>query len=94
MIGACAKAGVKLFVGYYRPALPRFLKVRDLIAEDAIGDVRLVRSQQFTRLSSTALDVARARVRVVSARRRSWRRCSSGLRQNRQTLCQLIDFTR
>src|SRR5947199_8435884 len=28
MITACARAGVKLWVAYYRRALPRFLKVR------------------------------------------------------------------
>jgi predicted dehydrogenase len=50
MIAACARAGVKLWVAYYRRALPRFLKVRDLVADGAIGDVRLVRSQQLARL--------------------------------------------
>jgi predicted dehydrogenase len=54
MIAACDKAGVKLFVGYYRRALPRFLKVRDLIADGAIGEVRLVRSQQFARLPAAS----------------------------------------
>lgn len=54
MIAACDKAGVKLWVGYYRRALPRFLKVRDLVAEGAIGDVRLVRSQQFARLPAAS----------------------------------------
>jgi predicted dehydrogenase len=50
MIAACRAAGVPLWVGYYRRALPRFLKVRELVAEGAIGAVRLVRSQQFARL--------------------------------------------
>ena len=50
MIAACRAGGVPLWVGYYRRALPRFLKVRDLIAKGAIGEVRLVRSQQFARL--------------------------------------------
>jgi 1,5-anhydro-D-fructose reductase (1,5-anhydro-D-mannitol-forming) len=54
MIAACAEAGVRLWVGYYRRALPRFLKIRDLVAEGAIGDVRLVRSQQFARLPATS----------------------------------------
>src|SRR5260221_8421812 len=54
MIAACDKAGVKLFVGYYRRALPRFLKVRDLIADGAIGEVRLARSQQFARLPAAS----------------------------------------
>jgi predicted dehydrogenase len=54
MITACAEAGVKLWVGYYRRALPRFLKVRDLVADGAIGAVRLVRSQQFARLPAAS----------------------------------------
>ena len=36
MIAACGAAGVKLFVAYYRRALPRFLKVRELL-DGAIG---------------------------------------------------------
>ena len=39
MIEACRRAGVPLWVGYYRRRLPRFLAVRDLLAEGAIGEV-------------------------------------------------------
>lgn len=42
MIAACRAAGVPLFVAYYRRALPRFLKVKELIRSGAIGDVRFV----------------------------------------------------
>lgn len=42
MIAACATAGVPLFVAYYRRALPRFLKIKELIDSGAIGDVRFV----------------------------------------------------
>jgi len=42
MIAACERAGVPLFVAYYRRALPRFLKVKRLLEERAIGDVRFV----------------------------------------------------
>jgi predicted dehydrogenase len=42
MIAACDRAGVPLFVAYYRRALPRFLKVRELLVERTIGDLRLV----------------------------------------------------
>ena len=42
MIRACDEAGVPLFVAYYRRAMPRFLAVRDLVADGAIGDVRAV----------------------------------------------------
>jgi predicted dehydrogenase len=49
MIAACRAAGVPLWVGYYRRALPRFLAVRDLVANGAIGEVRLVVSRHFQR---------------------------------------------
>jgi 1,5-anhydro-D-fructose reductase (1,5-anhydro-D-mannitol-forming) len=37
MIAACATARVKLFVAYYRRGLPRFIKVKELLAGGAIG---------------------------------------------------------
>jgi predicted dehydrogenase len=49
MISACAAAGVPLWVGYYRRALPRFLAVRDLVRDGAIGEVREVLSKQTQR---------------------------------------------
>jgi predicted dehydrogenase len=52
MIAACAQAGVPLRVAYYRRALPRFLAVRDLVAEGAIGTVRMVQCRQFQPLRS------------------------------------------
>lgn len=42
MIAACRAANVPLFVAYYRRALPRFLKVKELIDGGAIGEVRYV----------------------------------------------------
>ena len=42
MIDGCARAGVPLYVAYYRRALPRFLKVKELIDGGALGAVRLV----------------------------------------------------
>ncbi len=42
MIEVCASAHVPLFVAYYRRALPRFIKVRELVEQGAIGEVRLV----------------------------------------------------
>lgn len=42
MIAACKEAKVPLFVAYYRRTLPRFLKVKALIDEGAIGAVRTV----------------------------------------------------
>jgi 1,5-anhydro-D-fructose reductase (1,5-anhydro-D-mannitol-forming) len=37
MVNAFRKAGVPLFVAYYRRALPRFLKVRELVGQGSIG---------------------------------------------------------
>lgn len=42
MIEACEKAGVPLFVAYYRRYLPKFLKIKALLDKKAIGDVRFV----------------------------------------------------
>ena len=42
MIEACQMAGVPLWVAYYRRALPRFLKVKELIDSGAIGTPRTV----------------------------------------------------
>ena len=42
MIDALSRAGVPLWVAYYRRALPRFLLVRDLLAANAIGPVTSV----------------------------------------------------
>lgn len=42
MIAACEKAGVPLFVAYYRRTLPNHLKVKELVDSGAIGDVRSV----------------------------------------------------
>lgn len=42
MIEACEKAGVPLFVAYYKRALPRFLKIKELVDNGAIGEVRFV----------------------------------------------------
>jgi len=47
MLAACRSAGVPLWVAYYRRALPRFLKVRELVQSGAIGTVRTVVSRQF-----------------------------------------------
>lgn len=42
MMEACRTAGVPLFTAYYRRALPRFLKVKELVDAGAIGEVRAV----------------------------------------------------
>jgi len=42
MIQACRTARVPLFVAYYRRALARFLKIKELIDAQAVGEVRFV----------------------------------------------------
>lgn len=42
MIKACETAKVPLFTAFYRRMLPNFLKVKSLLEEDVIGDVRYV----------------------------------------------------
>ncbi|HEY0707073.1 MAG TPA: Gfo/Idh/MocA family oxidoreductase, partial [Polyangia bacterium] len=58
MIEACAAAGVPLFVAYYRRALPRFLKVKQLLDEGAIGQVRAVSTTLITAPAPAHLDPA------------------------------------
>lgn len=42
MIAACAAAGVPLFVAFYRRALQRFLKIKELIDSGTLGRIRFV----------------------------------------------------
>ncbi|MFH6605148.1 Gfo/Idh/MocA family protein [Maribacter algicola] len=42
MVNACRRAGVPLFVAYYRRALPNFLKIKQILDDGIIGDVRYV----------------------------------------------------
>lgn len=42
MIQVCEEHNVPLFVAYYRRALPRFLKIKELLEQQAIGAVRSV----------------------------------------------------
>jgi predicted dehydrogenase len=47
MVEACRKFNVPLFVAYYRRALPRFLKVKSLLEENRIGEIRSVSIKFF-----------------------------------------------
>src|SRR5690554_6321079 len=58
MLDASRDAGQPLFVAYYRRALPRFLKVRELVAEGAIGQPRRVRVQLHRTLDPRYADSA------------------------------------
>ena len=52
MADAFIRAGVPLWVAYYRRALPRFVAARDLIASGRIGRVTSVRIEVCDRLAS------------------------------------------
>ncbi|MCY3736038.1 MAG: Gfo/Idh/MocA family oxidoreductase [Gemmatimonadaceae bacterium] len=47
MVSACRRAGVPLFVAYYRRRLPVHLKVAELLAQGAVGGVRTVAIRLF-----------------------------------------------
>lgn len=47
MIEACKRADVPLFVAYYRRALPRFLKIKEIVDSGVLGDIRFVRTIQY-----------------------------------------------
>ena len=52
MVDAFDAAGCPLWVAYYRRALPRYLIVRDLLGERAIGRMTSVQIEVFDRLAS------------------------------------------
>jgi predicted dehydrogenase len=64
MIEACEKASVPLFVAFYRRALPRFLKVKQLLDEKAIGEIRFVNVALYQKPSPNDLDKAKQGWRV------------------------------
>lgn len=54
MIAACAAAKTKLFVAYYRRALPRFLKVKELLEGGALGQLTSVNYRLATSTPANA----------------------------------------
>lgn len=64
MLEASRQAGQPLFVAYYRRALPRFLKVRELLADGAIGEPRRVQVQLHRTLDPRYADPAERPWRV------------------------------
>jgi predicted dehydrogenase len=56
MIAACKAASVPLYVAYYRRALPRFVKIKELLENKAIGDVRFVSTTQYQKASEDVKD--------------------------------------
>ncbi len=58
MNAACRSAGVPLFVAYYRRALPRFLKVKELVESGAAGKIRYLTVELTQRAPAAALSSA------------------------------------
>jgi predicted dehydrogenase len=56
MVAACEGAGVPLYVAYYRRAQPRFLKIKELLENGAIGEVRFVSSTQYQKPTEDVMD--------------------------------------
>lgn len=54
MSDACRRAGVPMWVAFYRRALPRFTAVRDLVRSGAIGEVRMTVTRHFHRIPGPA----------------------------------------
>ena len=53
---ACEKHGVRLFVAYYRRAMPRFVQIKQWIDSGAIGELRTVRVVQHMSPAADELD--------------------------------------
>jgi predicted dehydrogenase len=64
MVEACRAANVPLFVAYYRRALPTFLRIKELIEQGTIGDVRFVNIQMVKPLDSSINNPATSNWRV------------------------------
>ena len=55
MNAVCAKYNVPLFVAYYRRSLPNFLKVKELLNQGIIGDIRAVEIKLTQPLSTNII---------------------------------------
>ncbi|WP_058309004.1 Gfo/Idh/MocA family protein [Gracilibacillus massiliensis] len=56
MITACNEASVPLYVAYYRRAQPRFLKIKDLLENNEIGEIRFVSTTQYQKATEDVKD--------------------------------------
>ena len=65
MIEVCRSVQVPLFVAYYRRALPRFLKIKELLDAQAIGDVRFVTVTLYMKPRPDELDPQNLPWRVI-----------------------------
>ena len=65
MIQVCKEAEVPLFVAYYRRKLPHFVKIKELIEEGAIGEVRTVHVNLKQTLTPTLASQTDSNWRVI-----------------------------
>jgi len=65
MVHLCRQGGSKLFVAYYRRSLPRFLKVKELLENRAIGHVRMVNVRLYQPTEKADHDPAKLPWRVI-----------------------------
>jgi predicted dehydrogenase len=65
MVEGCRAHAVPLFVAYYRRALPRFLKIKELIDAGEIGDVRFVQIMYREPVSERIRDATELPWRVL-----------------------------
>jgi len=56
MVKTCDDANVPLYVAYYRRALPRFLKVKSILDDGKIGEIRFVNVKLYQRPSENDLN--------------------------------------
>lgn len=54
MQAACDRVGVPLWVAYYRRALRRFEKIRQIVHDGTIGDIRAVESRRLQKVRTEA----------------------------------------
>ena len=65
MLETCRSSEIPLFVAYYRRALPRFLKIKELVESGAIGEVRFVTVALYQKPAPEVLDPQTLPWRVV-----------------------------
>jgi predicted dehydrogenase len=65
MVEACENAGVPLFVAYYRRALDRFNKIKELVDSGKIGEVRFVTVTLYRKLVQVDLNSGKLPWRVI-----------------------------
>ncbi|MBS4208142.1 Gfo/Idh/MocA family oxidoreductase [Bacillus sp. FJAT-50079] len=56
MIKACADRNVPLYVAYYRRALPKFLKVKEIIESGILGDIRFAMTTHYRSAGDKEVD--------------------------------------